>query len=113
MAIAALYNQPSDEAEFGIWGFSHLAHHRDINRVIYEIASIRLDEYALDPVNPMVAGKEWEQQHQSWHNAVNEILGTGGFNLLNIEWGDGGKLASFIQSNAAEHMGWSDLLGVG
>jgi hypothetical protein len=111
MAIAGLYNVPSDRQEWDDWGFVHMAHHRDINAAIFRKFGIRIDEYALDPIDPNNPG-QWEDQHQAMHEAVDAILGAGGFDLTDIQWTNPVALSSFIQSNATEHRQWADKLGV-
>ncbi len=112
MALAALTNVPSDKDELDMWGFCHMAHHRDINQRVFELLNVHLDEYILDPLNPNNPGG-WGNQHQAMHNQVNLILGTSGFDLTQPDWKDPSNLAGWVQSNSLEHRQWADLLGVG
>lgn len=112
MSVAALFNVPGTEQELNQWSFSHMANHRDIIRVIYDVASIALPEYLLDPLDPTNTGT-WERQHQLMHQEMNFLLGLDGFDLLGLDWGDQNKLAAWIQLNAVEHRAASDLLRLG
>lgn len=114
MAIASIFNVPSNESELASWAFAHQAHHRDINRAIYKLStgSISVVEYIIDPVNPFDVGT-WTYQHQDWHNRVNTILGTGGYDLTGVEFRDQAQSAGWIWLNGNEHTVWANLLGVG
>lgn len=112
MSVAGIFNVPTDENTLNEWAFSHMASHRDIIRVIYQVLKVALPEYSLDPVNPNNTGV-WERQHQQMHQEMNTLLGTSGFNLLGLDWHDENKLAAWIQLNAVEHRQVSDLLRLG
>lgn len=112
MSLASLLNVPSDKDELDMWGFCHMAHHRDINQRIFELTNIHLDEFILDPLNPNNPGG-WANQHQAMHNQVNTLLGTSGFDLTSPDFKDPTNLAGWIQSNVSDHRQWADILGVG
>ena len=111
-AIAALYNVPSTEDELHTWAFAHAAHHRDINRVIFETLNVFLPEYVLDPINPKDTGV-WEDQHQIMHTNMDIILGIQGFDLSQVDFTDKDSLAGWIQLNSNEHYQASNTLGIG
>lgn len=112
MSVAAIFNVPHDEDTLNEWAFSHMASHRDIIRVLYTVFAVALPEHSLDPVDPENTGV-WERQHQEMHNQMNALLGTSGFNLLGLDWGDPNKLAAWISLNAVEHRTASDILRLG
>jgi predicted acylesterase/phospholipase RssA len=112
VSVAAIFNVPSTDDELSEWAFSHMANHRDIIRVIYNVLGVALPEYALDPVNPDNTGV-WERQHQEMHRDMNSLLGTSGFNLLGLDWRDQNRLSAWIVLNATEHRQVSDLLRIG
>ncbi len=112
MTIAALINVPSNRTELDMWGFCHMAHHRDVNARIFELAHIHLDEYILDPIDPDNQGG-WANQHQAMHNQVNQILGAPGFDLTSVDWKNPTELAGWIQSNSFDHRNWADILQTG
>lgn len=109
MALASLYNVPSTDTERSQWAFAHMAHHRDINRKIYELLAIALPEFILDPINPAETGT-WEYQHQEMHNNQNSILGIAGFDLSELDWANQNELAGWVYLNALEHKQASDIL---
>jgi hypothetical protein len=110
--LADLYNVPSNDEERAQWSFAHMAHHRDINRRIYELVKIALPEYILDPVNPSDSG-EWEYQHQLMHDAQNGLLGIQGQDLTGIDWKDQRILSGWIFLNSNEHYQASNILEIG
>lgn len=112
MSVAGIFNVPRTQTELDQWAFAHMANHRDIIRVTYNVLGVALPEYLLDPVNPGKYGT-WERQHQVMHQQMNTLLGLAGFNLFGIEWDDQNKLAAWIQLNAVEHRAASDLLRLG
>lgn len=111
-SIASLFNVPGTEEEIATWSFAHSAHHRDVNRLIYEQSQIALPEFMFDPFQVNDTG-QWADQHQQIHNLVNQILGTAGFNIDDWDWNDRGVLNGVIFLNASEHRNWSDILGLG
>jgi hypothetical protein len=111
-AIASLYNVPGSDEERAIWSSAHMAHHRDINRRLYEIAKIALPEYLLDPVDPNNIGP-WADLHQAMHQQFDELLGISGYDLLGVDWTNQDLLASWIFLNADEHHQAADILGIG
>lgn len=115
MSVAALFNVPTTDEQIQQWAFAHMAHHRDIIRVIYQDFSIALPEYALDPITPNQAGEEynWERLHQTMHSQMDAILGIAPYNLLGLDWSNENKLAAWIQLNASEHRQAGDILGLG
>lgn len=111
-AIADLYNVPSNDDERSQWAFAHAAHHRDINRVIYDLLKISLPEYALDPINIADTGV-WEYQHQLMHNNQNTILGISGFDLSEVDWQDPNVLQGWMFLHSQEHLQAADILEIG
>lgn len=112
MAIAGLFNVPTESKELDDWTFIHLVHHRDINDQIFRQFGVNIEEFALDPVDPNNPG-QWEDQHQAMHTAVNTALGLVGFDLSGIDWKNPNRLSGWIQANAFEHRQWADTLGIG
>ena len=111
-AIAALYNVPSNQEELDTWSFAHAAHHRDINRRLYELLQVTLPEFVLDPVelaNPGV----WIYQHQLVHNDFDALLQISGFDLTDFDPKDQNQLAGWIWLNAQEHYQAANILGIG
>lgn len=111
-AIADLYNVPSTDDERSAWAFAHMAHHRDINRRLYELVQVSLPEYALDPINIDAVGV-WEYQHQLMHNNQNQLLGINGFDLSEVDWKDINLLAGWIFLHSQEHLQAADILEIG
>lgn len=111
MALASIANVPSNAITLRQWAFSHMAHHRDINRRILETENIAVPEYILDPLDPTDM-QSWLYQHQAMHNNQNAILGIAGNNLIQVQWTDPGQLTNWIQLNFREHFDASEILGV-
>lgn len=111
-AVADLYNVPSNDAERAQWAFAHMAHHRDINRRIYELVQISLPEYILDQINVDDTGF-WEYQHQLMHDNFTALLGISGYDLSSIDWKNQNELAGWIFLNAQNHIQAADILEIG
>lgn len=111
-AVAAIYNVPSIEPEWQSWAFAHMAHHRDVIRVIREDVNILLNEYALDPFDPYDAGV-WFDQHQIMHQDMDAVLGIAGFDLSEVDFKNEQERAAWIFLNASEHKQAADILGIG
>src|SRR5271154_1409002 len=87
MGLADIANIPKTPESLATWAFAHMAHHRDINRVIYQQNRVALSEYPLDQINTQDMGV-WIYQHQEMHNNQNAVLGIGGNDLTDIDWND-------------------------
>lgn len=111
-ALAALYNVPTTENELAAWASAHMTHHRDLQRVIYEITGGNMPEFILDPIDPNNTGI-WEDQHQAMHNNMDAVLGIAGFDLTGVDFKDTGLLTGWIQLNNAEHYAAANILGIG
>jgi len=111
MSLASIANVPNDPATFAEWSFSHMAHHRDINRVILQQTRIALPEFSLDPFNVNDTGV-WAYQHQQMHNDFNSVLGIAGNDLVDINFTDPGEFAEWIFLNFTEHYKAGNQLGV-
>ena len=110
-AIAALYNVPGTKEELNEWSFAHQAHHRDINRVLFQKVGANLPEYVLDPVD--LDSWTWLYQHQQLHNQMDTLLAISGYDLLDVEFTDQQQLAGWIFLNADEHNQAANILGIG
>jgi hypothetical protein len=111
-ALASLYNVPLSDEERAQWAFAHMAHHRDINRVIYQLVKVSLPEYALDPINPDDPG-DWEYQHQIMHDNQNSLLGIKGNDLSQVDWKNQNLLAGWIWLQGNEHYQAAAILEIG
>lgn len=110
--IAGLYNVPSNLAELNTWAFAHAAHHRDINRTIYQLTGTSLAENILDPLNPNDIGV-WLYQHQFMHDQFETLLGIAGYDLLDVDWENPQELAGWILLNANAHQQAANILNIG
>lgn len=111
MSIATLYIIPRTPEEFNVWSFAHAAHHRDILRRIYEVYGSRLDEYVLDPFDPLDPGN-WTALHQVMHQQMDAILGIAGYDLTELDWTDEAGLRAWMSHQGNEHYQAGTILGV-
>lgn len=111
-AVASIYNVPSTDDERRQWAFVHMAHHRDIIRVIYQLVKIVLPEFILDQIDPNDTGR-WEYQHQIMHDNQNKVLGIAGQDLTGVDWKDQRLLAAWVWLNAVEHQQAANILEIG
>ena len=111
MGLADIANVPSMPDSLAVWAFAHMAHHRDINRLIYQNYRVAVSEYPLDQINTQDMGV-WIYQHQEMHNNQNAILSIAGNDLTDVDWANQSELASWIQLNFNEHYQASNILGV-
>ena len=110
--VAGLFNVPSDDPELLTWSSIHATHHRDINRVIFQLLGTTLDEFILDPFNPGDAG-EWLQNHQIMHQQMDALLGLSGYNLLAVDMTNREQFSNWVFLNADEHFKAANILGIG
>lgn len=111
MAIADLYNIPTDTASMQQWSFAHMAHHRDMIRVVQQTLNIHLDEYILDPVN-LNDPIQFLDQHQTMHQQLDRLFGISTFDLTQVKWDDPGQRSGWIWQNAQLHLQEANATGV-
>lgn len=111
-SLASLFNVPSTPEELATWSAAHQAHHRDINRRIYEILAINLPEFILDPLDPKNA-EIWQDQHQIMHNNQNALLGISGFALTDATFTDTNSFSGWVYLNSVEHYQAANILEIG
>ncbi len=112
MSVPILYHNPTSADEMSVWSFAHAAHHRDINRIIFETMGIRLDEFVLDPFDPKEE-EGWLVTHQIMHSQMDEVLGIPGFVLSNVDWDDPGQLKMWLSRHGNEHFIAGTILNIG
>jgi hypothetical protein len=110
MSIADLYNVPETDTDMAKWSALHQAQHRVTNHAILQTYSIALPEYILDPID-LADPQAFLNQHQTWHNTVDEILGLSGYDLSEVDWSDAGQRAGWIFLNAQLHVQEAQALG--
>ena len=111
-SVASLYNVPSTQDELNDWSFAHAAHHRDINRIIYQRLKLELPEFVLDPLDINDTGT-WLYQHQAMHTNQDAILGISGYDLLDVDFKDKNEFAGWIFLHADEHVQAASILEIG
>ena len=113
--VAVLYEVPTNTQEFLVWSGVHVAHHRDINRAIYQTLKIALPEYMLDPFDPLdeASLNNWLYLHQAMHANQDQILGIVGFDLTDVDWKDREVLEFWTLNHANEHLQAADILEIG
>lgn len=102
MAVADLFNVPSNSAEMAAWSFAHMAHHRDIISTILRVKNIALPEYVIDPVD-LSDPRNFLDLHQEMHNNTDTLYGIAGFDLTDVDWSDPNSRAGWIFLNATLH----------
>jgi hypothetical protein len=115
MPIAGLYDYPADRADLSVWSFSHMAHHRDIIRVLFQQQSVSLTEYSLDPVDPKDRDgfNAWLANHQVMHNDMDKALGIAGYDLSQVDWSDRAAMSDWLQNHGDEHYRAGQILNLG
>ena len=71
-----------------------------------------LTQFQLSPIDPTAMGM-WAYNHAIMHNQINAVLGTIGFNLLEVDFEDPDQLAEWMNQNASEHQQICTALGIG
>lgn len=112
MSLATIFQLPRDQEELRTWSFSHTAHHRDINRRVFEIQGVRLDEYVLDPYDVTNPGN-WVALHQVMHQQMDKALNIRGYDLSQLDWTDDDGVISWFVSHSNEHYQAGAILGLG
>lgn len=71
-----------------------------------------LTTYQLSPIDPANLGF-WLYNHAIMHQQINAVLGTSGFNLIDVDFEDPDQFAEWIQQNGDEHQRICAALGIG
>lgn len=111
MALATLYNVPSDDDELNIFSFANADQHTNIARGLIAQYNVFPPVYVLDPL-PLRDMGTWLEQHQILHNIMNGVLGTNSNDLTAVDFSDQDQLTEWIWLHAQEHFAAADLLGL-
>jgi len=103
MAIADLFNVPDTDAAMQQWSFAHMAHHRDMIRVVKQTLNVELTEFILDPVN-LRDPATFLDQHQIMHQQMDALFNISGFDLTEVNWNDTSQRSAWIWQNAQLHL---------
>jgi len=76
------------------------------------VAGLPLEQFILDPMNPDDLGF-WLYLHATTHDQLNQVLGTSGFGLVDLDWQDPDQFAEWLRLNGDEHTRFCTALGVG
>lgn len=110
--VAGLYNVANNRPNLDTWASVHASHHRDVNRVIYQLFTVDVPEYILEPFDPNNAD-DWLRGHQAMHQQIDFILGISGYNLLAVDMADRDQFSNWVFLNADEHFKMANILGIG
>jgi hypothetical protein len=68
-------------------------------------------DYILEPVNLQDA-RQFLQDHQLAHNALNGALGTQGNDLQDLDWRNEREVQAWLDLNWTEHQTWQQMTGI-
>ena len=111
MALASLFNQPSDERSLMRWSFSNADGHTRIINAIAAQRGVNLTQYILDPIDARDL-QGFLRRHQTMHNDMNGVLGLAGQDLSDVDFKNPKQLAAFIFIHAVEHRNANFALGI-
>ena len=112
MSLPAIYATPTDDDSWQRWSFNHAANHYGLVGAARTAKNAQLSQFALDPFDQDDPGL-WFYMHQTMHDQINSLLGSSGFNLLELDWKDPQQFAAWLQFNGDEHLRFSGALNVG
>lgn len=111
MALATLYNIPTDDNEMSVFSFSNQDEHNKIARILTTGYSVTVPSFVLDPM-PLDDMGAWLEQHQILHNIMNSVAKGQSNDLTSVDFTDEGQLTEWIWLHAQEHYLAANKLGV-
>lgn len=111
MALASLYNVPSNLNEMNTFSFTNMNEHVKINAAFLNKFGLNSPIFVLDPL-PIQDPGVWLYQHQTLHNIMNGVLGTNTSDLTAINFNDKSQLSEWIWLHAQEHYQAANLLNL-
>lgn len=102
MALATLYNVPSNPDEMNIFSFSNQDEHNKIAAAILSKYNISIPSFILDPI-PISDMGVWLQQHQLLHNIMNSVTGSNSDDLTDVNFRDQNQLTEWVWIHAQQH----------
>ena len=111
MGLPYIYVAPETPDDWRKWSWNHAANHYDLIAAVQKQKSQTLQQFILDPLNPDDLGL-WLYQHQVMHQQINAVLGSGGFDLLSLDWTNPDQFQAWLRQNGDEHVRFSTALGV-
>lgn len=112
MSLPALYEIPEDPEDWDAWSFNHAAIHYDIFGALQKNPKfVGAQQFLLYPIDSNNFGI-WLYYHQTMHNQANLVLGTTGYNLLQLDLKDPDSVQEWLVLNGDEHQRFNTALGV-
>lgn len=113
MSLPALFGQPEDASDWDGWGFNHAAIHYNLIPALQakNPAITGMQQFQLYPID-MKNFDLWLYYHQTMHNQANLVLGTSGYDLLQLDLNDADAVAEWLLLNGDEHQRFNAALGV-
>ena len=111
--LAGLYVVPQTPDEWRQWSFVHVAHHRDVSRLLMANYGVASPGFALDPLPGTMPDDTWLLANQSLHVIMDAVLGINAYNLEQVDFNDPGQLATWINNHGQEHYQAAQKLGIG
>jgi hypothetical protein len=114
MSLATLFNVPKDAKELDSFSFHNQAEHTSIySGLMAKLPTFEgLAQANLDPI-PINAIPNWAYLHQTIHTQMCGLLGIAGSDFTNFNLSEEGKLGSWIELHAQEHLQAATALGIG
>lgn len=109
MALASLYNVPTNSNELNIFSFANQDEHNKIAAAVLLQYNTPVPSFVLDPV-PLNDMGVWLQQHQLLHNIMNNIAGSNSSDLTDVNFQDNSQFSEWIWLHAQEHYQVADFL---
>ena len=113
MSLLEIQALPQTPQEWAGWSFAHEAHHRDVNRVIWQLHGMTLPDFPLDPFRPEGDTSVWLYHHAVSHNNINAVLKQQDQLLVAVDWQDDDSVQDWMAANFVDHLKWSQTFGVG
>jgi hypothetical protein len=110
MSLPQLYQPPEGSNGWQEYWFWHFQDHLEIVQRLRTLGFL-VPVYDMDPW--IDASKDLIlEQHQQFHNDFNQLAGTAGNDLSDVDFKNAGQIKAWVWLNFIEHQNFHQILGV-
>jgi hypothetical protein len=108
--LAAIENEPENEADWQRWAFDHWDSHNRIRARILTLRGVNLPDYQVQPI-ALENLVPFLQNNAQMHTDMNGVMNAESADLLNVDMNDPEQRVGWFAEHYAEHFDLEQELG--
>lgn len=108
--LAAIENEPENEADWQRWAFDHWDSHNRIRAKILALKGVNLPDYQVQPID-LVNVVSFLQNNAQLHTDMNGVMNAQSSDLLDVDLNNPEQRADWFATHYTEHFDLEQELG--